>query len=138
MTTQLESTRAESLAIEGISEPVIAQYFETLNAGEFQATANLFAPEGALLPPFEDAVVGPEAIAQYLEAEAKGMTLYPIKGTATPLENGDTEFNVGGKVQTSLFGVHVAWSFILNSDAQILSARIKLLGSLEELLKLKR
>jgi hypothetical protein len=128
----------ESIVIEGITEPVIAQYFETLNAGDFAAAASLFAEDGTLAPPFDDPLVGPEAIAQYLGAEAKGMLLRPIKGTSKVLDNGDVEFNIAGKVQTSLFGVHVAWYFVLNSEAKILAVRVKLLASLEELLKLKR
>lgn len=134
----IETSASTPIAIEGITEPIIAQYFETLNAGAFETTASLFAEDGEMRPPFDDPLVGPEAIAQYLEAEARGMLLQPIKGTSTILDNGDVEFNVVGKVQTPLFGVHVAWYFVLNSAAKILAVRVKLLASLEELLKLKR
>jgi Nuclear transport factor 2 (NTF2) domain len=134
----IETSASSPMAIEGITEPVIAQYFESLNAADFALTASLFAEQGVMIPPFDDPQQGPEAIAHYLDAEARGMQLHPLNGTSTVLDNGDVEINVAGKVQTSLFGVHVAWYFVLDSEAKILAVRVKLLASLEELLKLKR
>jgi hypothetical protein len=51
----------EELQIEGITEPSILRYFETLNAGEFEATAALFAVDGVMRPPFESDIVGTDA-----------------------------------------------------------------------------
>ncbi|MGK7914373.1 MAG: ketosteroid isomerase family protein [Prochloraceae cyanobacterium] len=126
------------LTIKGISEPVVLRYFETLNAGDFATTASLFALEGALHPPFEEPVVGREAIAAYLKAEAEGMTLYPSQGIVETLEDNQIRVEIQGKVKTLVFGVNVAWQFILTPDREILHVQVKLLASLQELLKLRR
>ncbi|MEW6494577.1 MAG: nuclear transport factor 2 family protein [Cyanobacteriota bacterium] len=133
-----QPTSAVDITIEGISEPVVLRYFQTLNAGDYQATAALFADMGAMHPPFEQPIEGSEAIATYLEAEAKGMQLLPRQGIVEFLEDGQTQFQVTGKVQTPLFGVNVTWIFILNSEREFLYAKIKLLGSPQELLGLRR
>jgi hypothetical protein len=89
-------------------------------------------------PPFEKPIEGRVAIANYLEAEAKGMQLFPRRGIAeTPL-NEQTQIQVTGKVQTPWFGVNVSWIFVLSPEQEILSTRIKLLASPQELLSLRR
>lgn len=128
----------DRLPIIGISQPTILRYFETFNSGEFQAIADLFALDGTLYPPFEPAIVGREAIATYLATEAQGMALAPQAETCQILETGDTQVKVTGKVQTKAFGVNVRWCFVLSPQAEILSARIKLLAGLEDLLSLKK
>jgi SnoaL-like domain len=133
--TQIKQNR---VTIQGITELKILQYFDTLNAGDFEASANLFATDGALNPPFEDSIVGREAIATYLKAEAQGMQLNPIEGVASELKDGRAKFQIQGKVQTPLFGVNVAWEFVLNSAKEIVSVEVKLLASLEELAKFRR
>lgn len=126
------------LVIEGITEPVVLRYFETMNAGDYEATAALFADTGAMHPPFEKAIEGRLAIAFYLKAEAKGMQLFPRQGIAeTPL-NEPTQIQVTGKVQTPVFGVNVSWVFVLSPEQEIFSTRIKLLASPQELLSLRR
>lgn len=135
--TQISAKTAE-LTIKGITEPVVLRYFATMNAGEYEATVALFADEGVMYPPFEEPIQGKTAIATYLKAEAKGMQLSPSKGNAETLEEDQTQIQVAGKVQTPLFGVNVAWIFILNSQQEILSTRIKLLASPQELLSLRR
>lgn len=126
------------LTIEGITEPVVLRYFETMNAGDYEATAGLFGETGAMQPPFEKPIEGKEAIATYLEAEAKGMQLFPHKGVAEALEDEQTQIQVSGKVQTPWFGVNVSWIFVLSPQQQILYTRIKLLASPQELLNLRR
>jgi hypothetical protein len=124
-----------------LTEPTIRAYFETLNVQNFQATADLFAAEGELLPPFESAIVGRDAILAYLETEAPGMTLLPQEMQSVASEPDDTSsdwISVVGKVQTALFTVNVRWQFLLNSASEILSVKIKLLASLQDLLHLKR
>lgn len=133
-----ESASVAEVKIEGITEPVLVRYFETLNAGDFQATAALFAQEGTMYPPFEEPKVGKDAIAAYLEAEAQGMILSPNQGIAETLEDGLIDIKVSGKVQTRWFGVNVSWSFVLNSEGEILEATIKLLASPQELLSMKK
>ncbi|HEY9846284.1 MAG TPA: ketosteroid isomerase family protein [Candidatus Caenarcaniphilales bacterium] len=123
--------------IEGINEATVLSYFATLNTGAFAQTAALFAAEGVLNPPFESAIVGPAAIATYLEQEAAGLKLQPTQGVVHPLAEDKREIQVSGKVQTSVVLVNVAWTFVLNSQSQIVSARIKLLASPQELLNLR-
>jgi hypothetical protein len=116
----------------------IASYFETINRGNFEATATLFAEEGKLCPPFEKAIIGKEAIAQYLKAEAKGMKLQVDKSTFTRSDDNLVEVIAKGKVFTSLFSVNVAWQFSLNRSGEILAVKIDLLASAQDLLKLKK
>jgi hypothetical protein len=124
--------------IPGIDDAVVSHYFSTINAGNFQATGQLFAVDGALQPPFEPMVVGPEAIAQYLQTEANGFKLHPKQGTSKSLENGCTEFEVTGRVQTPWFSVNVCWVFILSPWKEIFLVKVKLLASLQELLQFRR
>ncbi len=126
------------VAIAGIDHPVIMGYFEQFNAGNFQAVSQLFAIDGALQPPFEAMVVGPDAIAVYLEQEATGFQLHPQAGQMTPLDNGCTQFDVQGHVQTPWFNVKVCWTFILSPTQEIFIVRINLLASLKELLPLRQ
>lgn len=137
-TPPTQPSASEQLTIEGITEPTIVSYFETLNAGDFEATSALFAADGAMHPPFESAIVGPAAIAAFLQQEAQGMKLEPREGIAQTLENEQTQVQVAGKVQTPLFGVNVSWLFILNQQREITTAKIKLLASPQELLNIRR
>jgi|ERR687886_2136041 hypothetical protein len=138
LTLTPQSTAISDLTIEGITEPVVLRYFETMNAGDYKATAALFADTGAMHPPFEQAIEGREAIATYLEAEAKGMQLFPTKGIVETQKEDQTQIQVTGKVQTPWFGVNVAWIFVLSPEREILTTRIKLLASPQELLSLRR
>lgn len=124
--------------IEGITEPIILRYFELLNAGEFQATSALFAADGALQPPFEGQIVGRAAIADYLVKEAQGLILRPQWGNQRSLDDGCTEFEIAGNVQTSLFTVNVSWTMILSPWQELFLVRVKLLASLQELVKFRR
>lgn len=134
----LETTPTLEDRITGVAEPAVLDYFISLNAGNYHATAALFSPDGVLNPPFEEPVVGREAIAAYLQAEAAGMQLHPHQGSVVFLEANGVAVQVKGKVQTSLFTVNVGWQFILNAQGKINSATINLLASLEELLPLRR
>ena len=127
---------ANTAAVSAIN-PVVQRYFETLNCGDFEATANLFAAEGVLNAPFEDPIVGVGAIALYLEAEAQGMQLEPQQAIIETLEDGNLEIKVSGKVQTPLFGVKVGWLFVLNPLGEMVSVTVKLLASTQELLSLR-
>jgi hypothetical protein len=92
-------------------------------------------------PPFESGLVGPEAIAHYLKAEAKGLKALPSQGIIEPgecEEQGQSKIQVSGKAQTSWCGVNVSWQFILNENKEILFTKIKLLASPQELLNLRR
>ncbi|MEG4168541.1 MULTISPECIES: nuclear transport factor 2 family protein [unclassified Microcoleus] len=137
MTATTRPILTTSIKIAGITMPRILQYFETLNAGDFDATANLFADDGVLHAPFEDPIIGSISIATYLKKEARGMQLEPQKGVSQILEDGQVEVQVSGRVQTSAFAVNVAWLFLLNSDQKLLSVTVKLLASPQELLNMR-
>jgi hypothetical protein len=118
--------------------PTLQRYFDSLNSGDFQATSQLFATDGMLHPPFESAIVGPEAIATYLEAEARDLQLMPRKVITQSIDEEYTEIQVTGTVQTPLFSVNVGWLFVLNQQDEIALVQVKLLAALQELLGLKR
>ncbi|HEY9823237.1 MAG TPA: ketosteroid isomerase family protein [Candidatus Sericytochromatia bacterium] len=138
LTPTPQSASTADLTIEGITESVVLRYFETMNAGDYDATASLFADTGVMQPPFEEPIEGRDAIATYLKAEAKGMKLSPRKGMAETLEDDQTQIQVSGKVQTPVFGVNVSWIFILSPEQEILFTKIKLLASPQELLSIRR
>ena len=137
MTATTRPIITSSIKIAGITKPTVLRYFETLNAGDFDATANLFAEDGVLHAPFEEPIIGRISIATYLKTEARGMQLEPQQGVSQILEDGNVEVQVSGRVQTSAFGINVAWLFLLNSDQKILSVTVKLLASPQELLNLR-
>jgi hypothetical protein len=137
MTATTRPIITSSIKIAGITKPTVLRYFETLNAGDFEATANLFAEDGVLHAPFEEPIIGRISIATYLKTEARGMQLEPQQGVSEILEDGSVEVQVSGRVQTSAFGINVAWLFLLNSDQKLLSVTVKLLASPQELLNLR-
>ena len=124
--------------IKGINELTIINYFATINQENFEATAALFIEQGQLLVPFEKPIIGKNAIAKYLSQEAKGMKLLPQQGVYESLKDDTESITVTGKVKTILFSVNVAWYFSLNSAQKIITAKIKLLASPQELLGLKQ
>lgn len=127
MTTHQLSAITYQLPIQTVDD-----YFHTLNAQDFRATARLFSENGELHPPLEDPVKGVSAIAQYLKTEAVGMRLVPQKSSTE-----EREVYVQGYVETSLFTVKVAWQFSLNADNQLDRVAIKLLASWEELAQIQ-
>jgi hypothetical protein len=137
MTATTRPIITSSIKIAGITKPTVLRYFETLNAGDFEATANLFAEDGVLHAPFEEPIIGSSSIATYLKTEARGMQLDPQQGVSQILEDGNVEVQVSGRVQTSAFGINVAWLFLLNPGQKLLSVTVKLLASPQELLNLR-
>ena len=127
-----------SLAIADCGYPKVVRYFESLNAGDMATAASLFMADGELHPPFESAIVGREAIQSYLSAEAKAMTLTPHHVTLIASDQNWIQLKVTGTVQTPLFGVNVAWLFVLTTDGDIACTQVKLLASLQELLRLNQ
>lgn len=128
----------------GLPFTCIKQYFATLNAGDFTATAALFAEDGVLFPPFEDGILGQAAIANYLQTEASGMQLVPHSAGLCPDDDSDAAapttgqtLEVKGMVKTPLFGVPVRWIFVVDAGDRIRSVGIQLLASLAELLQFK-
>jgi hypothetical protein len=137
MTATTRPILTRSINIVGLTKPALEQYFETFNAGDFEATANLFAEDGVLHAPFEEPIIGKSSIARYLKTEAPGMHLEPQQSVSKILEDDTVEIQVSGRVQTPAFGINVGWVFLLNFQQEILSVTVKLLASPQELLTLR-
>ncbi|MDJ0557099.1 MAG: nuclear transport factor 2 family protein [Microcoleaceae cyanobacterium MO_207.B10] len=130
--------KLSTVKIPGIEYLVVNRYFESFNDNDFDTTVSLFTTEGVLNAPFEDPIIGREAIAYYLQTEAQGMQAYPQEGVSQQLDDFNVEVKVSGKVKTPLFWVNVAWQFILNSQHdKIIVVTVKLLASPQELLNLR-
>jgi len=127
--------------IEGITEPAVLSYFGAMNADDFEAAIALFTTNGALQPPFQKPIVGPEAIARYMRAEAQGLNIMPQQGICEVLADGSKQLKVTGVVQTPWFGVNVgmniSWRFLINPQGEIFFVAIDMLASPQELLNLR-
>jgi hypothetical protein len=114
-------------------ETVIDEYFLRLNKGDFVAVTELFSMRGILCPPFEKAICGRDAIASYLDSEAKGMMCLPKSRVVRSGSNEDILYQIEGNVKTSFFTVNVRWSIHLNSQKEITFLEVKLLNKLQDL-----
>ena len=124
--------------IHSIDELTICEYFARLNDNEFIAASELFTEQGCLNPPFEKTVCGRDAIAQYLEKEAKGIEFCPTYGKMIMSDSKFTQYQIQGKVKTSQFTVSVNWLIQLNSTKKIILVEVKLVASLIELLNFSK
>ena len=124
--------------ISGINEVAISEYFLRLNQGDFAAAAELFSEAGCLNPPFENPIQGKDAIAQYLDQEAKGMRFRPQQGETLLSDDEHIQYRVQGQVETHWFTVNVVWLIQLNVTKQIVAVDVNLLASLAELAGLSR
>lgn len=142
ISTDISTSLAEPLKtkidIQGIHESVIYEYFEKLNNGEFTATAELFAEQGCLNPPFDNQVQGRDAIAQYLAEQAQGIRFFPEDGEILMSDLSHTQYQIQGKVELNWFTVNISWSIELNAAKEIMTVDVKLLASLEDLLSFSR
>lgn len=126
----------EKVATSIQTEPTVAAYFAAFNQGDFDTVVSLFAETGRLKAPFEEMIVGPEAIRAYLEQEAAGMEAKLTELVTLPLESGQRQVIVQGSVKAIVFNVKVAWTFCLNAANQLEEVQVKLLASLEDLVHL--
>ncbi|MGB3308660.1 MAG: nuclear transport factor 2 family protein [Nodosilinea sp.] len=118
--------------------PAVDRYFAGFNAEDYRAVAALFEADGVLLAPFEEPIVGPEAIYVYLQAEAINMRATPVEVETTPNADDTRQVVVKGRVKTLLFTVNVRWTFVIGPDDTLQSTEIKLLASLQELMQIDR
>jgi hypothetical protein len=118
-------------------EATVDRYFQTFNEGNFDATASLFAVDGKLQPPFEEPIVGIEAIRAYLKQEAAGMRAFPHEHEAAMVGDDRSQIVVRGQVSAIVFKVNCAWMFDLNAAGEIEYVRVKLLASMQELFNLR-
>ncbi|MGD1856856.1 MAG: nuclear transport factor 2 family protein [Leptolyngbyaceae cyanobacterium] len=112
---------------------VVEQYFKAFNTNDFTTAAGLFSAEGELHPPFDEAIVGPTAIAAYLQQEASKMKAYPKSIAGADRE----QVEVIGQVDAVVFKVGVRWTFSLTEAAKIRTLSIRLLASMKELLTMR-
>ncbi len=128
--------------IEGLDNPTVLSYMDNLNANDFDVLIQLFAPDGALQPPFQRPIVGKDAVLKFFREECQNLKLLPERGVAEPADGGYTQIKVTGKVQTPWFGggvgMNMAWRFLLNPEGKIFFVAIDLLASPKELLNLAR
>jgi hypothetical protein len=137
-----EPSKRTEVTIEGVTHPTVLSYMNNLNANDFGALIDLFAPDGALQPPFQRPIVGRDAILRFFNEECQNLKLMPERGVAEPADDGYTQVKVTGKVQTPWFGaavgMNMAWRFLLNPKGKIFFVAIDLLASPKELLNLMR
>jgi hypothetical protein len=137
-TTSFTKPLTMKVDIQGIHEPVIYEYFARLNNGEFTATAELFAEQGCLNPPFDKQLQGRDMIAQYLEEQAQGIIFAPEDGEILIDDANHTQYQIHGKVELNWFTVNISWSIQLNAAKEIMLVEVKLLNSLDDLLSFSR
>ncbi|QZZ20543.1 orange carotenoid-binding protein [Leptothermofonsia sichuanensis E412] len=137
-----EMAKRTQVTIEGVTNPTVLGYINNMNANDFDAVINLFAPEGALQPPFQKPIVGRDNVLRYLQEECQNLKLMPERGVSEPADDGFVQIKVTGKVQTPWFGAEVgmnmAWRFLLDPQGKIFFVAIDLLASPKELLNLIR
>ncbi|MGF1478071.1 MAG: orange carotenoid-binding protein [Cyanophyceae cyanobacterium] len=137
-----EISQRTKVSIEGITNPTILGYMNNLNANDFEALIDLFAPDGALQPPFQKPIVGKDAIMKFFREECQRLKVAPEQGVSEPAEDDYTQVKVTGKVQSPWFGaqvgMNIAWRFLLNPQNKIFFVAIDLLASPKELLNFAR
>lgn len=111
----------------------ITSYFAALNGGDYATAAACFAPTGQLIPPFEQAITGPTAIARYLHKESPGM-IFTVEEMQA---QGESHYYLRGKARSSWFNLSVAWEINLNGEGAIAQLQIHLLAKPEELLMVR-
>ena len=137
-----DTAQRTKVSIEGIDNSTVLAYMNNLNANDFDALIELFAPDGALQPPFRRPIVGKESVLRFFREECQNLKLIPERGVSEPADGSFTQIKVTGKVQTPWFGagvgMNIAWRFLLNPEDQIFFVAIDLLASPQELLNLVR
>lgn len=131
-----------AVSIEGLTNATVLSYLNGMNANDFNAVADLFAPDGALQPPFQRPIIGKDSILTFFREECQNLKLLPERGVSEPAEDGFTQIKVTGKVQSPWFGasvgMNIAWRFLLDREGKIFFVAIDLLASPKELMNLAR
>jgi hypothetical protein len=142
VTPPTDMAKRTQVKIEGVTNSTVLEYMNNLNANDFNTLIELFAPDGALQPPFRRPIVGKEAVLRFFQEECQNLKLIPERGVSEPADDGYTQIKVTGKVQTPWFGagvgMNIAWRFLLNAENKIFFVAIDLLASPKELLNLAR
>ncbi len=134
--------KRRQVTIEGVNNPTVLAYMNNLNANDFDALIELFAPDGALQPPFQRPIVGKANVLRFFQEDCQNLNLIPERGVVEPADDGFTQVKVTGKVQTPWFGagvgMNISWRFLINPDGKVFFVAIDLLASPKELLNLVR
>jgi Orange carotenoid protein, N-terminal/Nuclear transport factor 2 (NTF2) domain len=137
-----DQSQRTQVAIEGVDNPTVLSYMDNMNANDFDALIELFAPDGALQPPFQRPIVGKDAVMRFFQEDCQNLKLLPERGVCESADGGYTQVKITGKVQTPWFGagvgMNMAWRFLLNQENKIFFVAIDLLASPQELLNLAR
>jgi ketosteroid isomerase-like protein len=72
-----ELSKRTKVSISGITNSTIIAYMNNLNANDFETLIELFAPDGALQPPFQKPIVGKDAILRFFKEECQNLVLLP-------------------------------------------------------------
>jgi hypothetical protein len=139
---ELPKAERTKVAIEGVTNQTILDYMDNMNANDFDTLIKLFAPDGALQPPFQRPIVGQDAVFKFFREECQNLKLIPERGVSEAADGGYTQIKVTGKCQTPWFGgnvgMNIAWRFLLNPDGKVFFVAIDLLASPKELLNFAR
>ncbi len=139
---ELPKAERTQVAIEGVTNQTILDYMDNMNANDFDTLIKLFAPDGALQPPFQRPIVGQDAVLRFFREECQNLKLIPERGVSEEADGGYTQIKVTGKCQTPWFGgnvgMNIAWRFLLNPDGKVFFVAIDLLASPKELLNFAR
>ncbi len=137
-----EVAKRKQVSIEGITNSTVLSYMDNLNANDFDALIGLFAPDGALQPPFQRPIVGKDAVLRFFREDCQNLKLIPERGISEPADDGYVQIKVTGKVQTPWFGagvgMNMAWRFLISPEGKIFFVAIDLLASPKELLNFAR
>lgn len=137
-----DQSQRSAVKIEGINNATVLKYMDNMNANDFDVLIDLFAPDGALQPPFQRPIVGRDAVMRFFREECQNLKLMPQRGVSEPADDGYTQIKVTGKVQTPWFGaavgMNMAWRFLLDPQGKIFFVAIDLLASPKELVNLIR
>ena len=125
-----EMSQRTKVTIEGVTNPTVLNYMDLLNANDFDELIKLFAPDGALQPPFKRPIVGKDGVLKFFKEECPNLKLAPERGVSEPAESGYSQIKVTGKVQTPWFGagvgMNMSWRFLLNPENKIFFVAIDL------------
>lgn len=139
---ELPKVERTKVTIEGVTNQTILDYMDNMNANDFDTLIKLFAPDGALQPPFQRPIVGQDAVLRFFREECQNLKLIPERGVMEDADGGYTQIKVTGKCQTPWFGgnvgMNIAWRFLLNPDGKVFFVAIDLLASPKELLNFAR
>jgi hypothetical protein len=72
-----EVAKRKQVSIEGITNSTVLSYMDNLNANDFDALIELFAPDGALQPPFQRPIVGKDAVLRFFREDCQNLKLIP-------------------------------------------------------------